>query len=80
MHRCFAVTKESRYFAMVPPTTNPGDLLCILQGGETPYVLRVDPKNEEKRVFVGEAYVQGLMEDASGLFETGVELGMFRLG
>jgi hypothetical protein len=80
VHRCFAVTKESRYFAMVPPTTKTGDILCVLQGGETPYVLRLDPKGAEKRLFVGEAYVPGLMEDSSGLFGTaGVELQTFRL-
>ncbi|KAK3898412.1 heterokaryon incompatibility protein-domain-containing protein [Staphylotrichum tortipilum] len=79
VHRCFAVTKESRYFAMVPPTTKTGDILCILKGGETPYVLRVDPKAADKRLFVGEAYVPGLMKDASGLFGPGMELGTFRL-
>ncbi|KAK4033438.1 heterokaryon incompatibility protein-domain-containing protein [Parachaetomium inaequale] len=79
VHRCFAVTKESRYFAMVPPTTKTGDILCVLQGGETPYVLRLDPKGAKKRLFIGEAYVPGLMEDASGLFGTGMELETFRL-
>jgi hypothetical protein len=79
VHRCFAVTEESHYFAMVPPTTKPGDLLCILRGGETPYVLRVDPKGADTRLFIGEAYVPGLMEDASGLFGTGMELETFRL-
>jgi hypothetical protein len=78
-HRCFAVTKDSRYFAMVPPTTQPGDILCLLQGGETPYVLRLDPRGGGKRLFVGEAYVPGLMEDVSGLFGTGIELDTFRL-
>ncbi|KAJ4289278.1 hypothetical protein N0V88_007029 [Collariella sp. IMI 366227] len=79
VHRCFALTKESRYFAMVPPTTKPGDVICILQGGETPYVLRPDSEGSDKRLFIGEAYILGLMEDASGLFETGVELQTFRL-
>ncbi|KAG7290933.1 hypothetical protein NEMBOFW57_000938 [Staphylotrichum longicolle] len=79
VHRCFAVTKEPRYFAMVPPTTKPGDLLCVLQGGETPYVLRLDPKGADKRLFIGEAYVPGLMEDRSGLFGAGIELKTFRL-
>jgi hypothetical protein len=79
VHRCFVVTKESRYFAMVPPTTKTGDILCILQGGETPYVLRLDPKGADKQLFIGEAYVPGLMEDASGLFGTGIELETFRL-
>jgi hypothetical protein len=73
---------------MVPPTARAGDLLCILRGGETPYVLRrVDSRGAaaaaEKRegfVFVGEAYVAGLMEDASGLFEAGgAEFETFRL-
>ncbi|EAQ85227.1 hypothetical protein CHGG_09241 [Chaetomium globosum CBS 148.51] len=79
VHRCFAVTEESRYFAMMPPTAKAGDLLCILQGGETPYVLRLDPKRDDTRLFVGEAYVPGLMEDASGLFETGMDMETFRL-
>lgn len=79
VHRCFAVTEESRYFAMVPPTTKAGDLLCILRGGETPYVLRSDPKRDDTWLFVGEAYVPGLMEDASGLFETGIEMETFKL-
>ncbi|KAK1753129.1 hypothetical protein QBC47DRAFT_387844, partial [Echria macrotheca] len=79
VHRCFAVTKQGRYFAMVPPTAKAGDMLCILQGGETPYVLRLDPKGGDRRVFVGEAYAPGLMEDASGLFSSGVEMGKFRL-
>ena len=80
VHRCFAVTKDSRYFATVPPTTKPGDLLCILRGGETPYVLRIDPKGgADRRLFVGEAYVPGLMEDAAGLFGTGMGFETFRL-
>jgi len=80
-HRCFAVTREARYLAMVPPTAKVGDMVCILQGGETPYVLRVADrsKGDERRVFVGEAYVPGLMDDASGLFGRGVELGTLRL-
>lgn len=80
VHRCFAVTREARYLAVVPPTAKVGDMVCILQGGETPYVLRVDKsKGDERRVFVGEAYVPGLMDDASGLFGRGVELGTLRL-
>lgn len=79
VHRCFAVTKEARYLAVVPPTARVGDVICILQGGETPYVLRVDPKGDDRRIFVGEAYVPGLMDDASGLFGRGVELGTLRL-
>ncbi|KAM7205856.1 heterokaryon incompatibility protein 6, OR allele [Rhypophila sp. PSN 637] len=71
--RRFGVTQESGYFALLPPGTKPGDLLCLLSGGETPYVLREKegPKDgrddmgkatARKYMFIGETYVPGLME------------------
>lgn len=44
---------------MAPPSAIKGDLLCILFGGETPYVLR--PSSSEGYQLVGEAYAHRLM-------------------
>ncbi|KAK4451182.1 heterokaryon incompatibility protein-domain-containing protein [Podospora aff. communis PSN243] len=55
VHRCFAVTKEKGYFALVPPTAESGDILCLLTGGETPYVLRPHAQDPGVYSFVGEA-------------------------
>ncbi|KAK0740136.1 heterokaryon incompatibility protein-domain-containing protein [Schizothecium vesticola] len=79
VHRCFAVSKELGFFALVPPTTKTGDVLCVLLGGETPYVLRSDPKDANRYLFVGEAYVPGLMEDSVGLLASGSEFKRLRI-
>jgi hypothetical protein len=42
-----------------PPAMNPGDLVCILQGSETPIILRRQGKFYR---LVGAAYVSGIME------------------
>ncbi|KAJ4415948.1 hypothetical protein N0V82_007070 [Gnomoniopsis sp. IMI 355080] len=57
--RKFAITSLG-HFAMVPSMAVKGDLLCILFGGETPYVLRKssDPARHQ---LVGETYTYGLM-------------------
>lgn len=56
------------YFAMAPPTARPGDALVLLAGGETPYVLRpvTAEAKKDRWVFVGEAYVPGLMGAVEG--------------
>ncbi|KAM7189429.1 heterokaryon incompatibility protein 6, OR allele [Naviculisporaceae sp. PSN 640] len=78
--RRFGITKESRYFALLPPGTKPGDLLCLLRGGETPYVLRDrESTNTENRgadtakkyLFIGEAYVPGLMDKSEPVDDPG---------
>jgi hypothetical protein len=67
--RRFAVTKKG-YMAMIPPHSEVGDLICILLGGQTPFILRYDPDNGDSDntmgnrgtyQLVGEAYVHGLM-------------------
>jgi len=76
--RRVGVTRDSGYLLLLPPTAKLGDLLVLLRGGETPYVLREqDPKlqpednGEEKGkggdggskyMFIGETYVPGLMD------------------
>lgn len=56
--RRFCTTSKGR-LAFVPPIAQAGDLICILYGGEVPYVLR--PQGSESYVVVGECYVSGIM-------------------
>lgn len=61
--RKFAVTANG-LFAMVPPNTSIGDVVCLLYGAETPFLLRRKPCHEEQDVYelVGECYVHGIMQ------------------
>lgn len=72
--RTLVITKQG-YIAMAPPTTVVGDQLCILFGGETPYVLRHYPTKKNISTtyrFLGEAYVPGLMDgEAISELQTG---------
>jgi hypothetical protein len=45
-------------YGMGPQCMQPGDIVVVLYGGNTPYVLR--PKGEDY-LFMGEAYVDELM-------------------
>ncbi|KAL2195290.1 heterokaryon incompatibility protein-domain-containing protein [Corynascus similis CBS 632.67] len=78
VQRCFGVTREKGYFALVPPTAKVGDVVVLLVGGETPFVLRQN-RQSETWSFVGEAYVTGLMEDKGGMLGVGAEVRRFRL-
>jgi hypothetical protein len=52
------------YVGIGPALLQAGDMVCILSGGATPFVLRQDShSNPSKRRFqlVGEAYVHGIM-------------------
>jgi len=75
-HHSFSIT-EKGYMALVPDTTRPGDILCALYGGCTPFVLRpvqgpiksntqgaIQALNEEKDLMelVGPAYAYGFMD------------------
>jgi hypothetical protein len=53
----FITTKG--YIGLGPGTMYPGDLVCILFGGITPFILRA---NGDHYALVGEAYVHGLMD------------------
>lgn len=61
-NRRFFVT-EKGYFGLGSPTTQEGDEVWILSGGNTPYILRqTDGPSSRNRIFVGEAYVHGIMQ------------------
>jgi hypothetical protein len=55
-YRQFAVTKKG-FLTVGPQAMQPGDLICLLHGGELPYILR---PAQEKYHFLGECYVHDL--------------------
>ncbi|KAI0871315.1 heterokaryon incompatibility protein-domain-containing protein [Hypoxylon argillaceum] len=55
----FCVTEHSR-FGQIPLTSRPGDCICVLVGGEMPFVVR--PTECGTYTLVGECYVDGIMD------------------
>lgn len=56
--RYFCRTEKTR-FGWVPRSAKEGDLICVFDGGATPYVIR---RTEEGRhLLLGDCYIQGLM-------------------
>jgi hypothetical protein len=61
--RRFFTTKNG-FIGLTSPGTRPRDLVVILLGGKTPFIIRDDSKGEEGQTIfklVGEAYIDGLM-------------------
>lgn len=56
--RVFCVT-ESRRLGWVRKGVKPGDLICIVHGGEVPYILRPRPKGGFQ--LLGDCYFYGIM-------------------
>lgn len=68
LERSRMVVSAKGYIGIAPAGTKVGDHICVLHGGEMPFILRersADDKSEltvgEDFVLVGEAYVHGLM-------------------
>ncbi|KAK0118338.1 hypothetical protein ONS95_012628 [Cadophora gregata] len=59
----FCIT-DSKHFSMIPISSEPGDVLVVLDGAKVPIVLRPLPDEVtlEKFQVVGGAYVHGLMD------------------
>ncbi|KAH7014782.1 heterokaryon incompatibility protein-domain-containing protein [Ilyonectria destructans] len=55
----FCVTKNGR-FGQLPVTSQPGDSICVLVGGEVPFVIR--PTGRGTYTLVGECYIDGVMD------------------
>ncbi|KAH6711009.1 heterokaryon incompatibility protein-domain-containing protein [Leptodontidium sp. MPI-SDFR-AT-0119] len=71
-HRRFFVTKKG-YMGLGPQGILPWDTVCVLFGGDTPYVLR---KKEGCWQFIGECYVHGIMKgEAVRVLKDGVDEG-----
>lgn len=56
----FCTTKK-RYVGIAPPQAEPGDLICVLNGGAVPFVLRRTDLTDGLYTFIGECYVHGIM-------------------
>ncbi|KAG0649579.1 Heterokaryon incompatibility [Hyphodiscus hymeniophilus] len=59
-NRRFCVSRKG-FMGMVPPGTREGDLVAILAGAKTPYVLRKEEKGEAYQL-VGECYMDEMMD------------------
>ncbi|KAF2191691.1 HET-domain-containing protein [Zopfia rhizophila CBS 207.26] len=79
--RRFCITRKG-HFCLLPPTASEGDLICVLLGGEVPYVLRcIDNQGQNFYTMVGECYVHGIMdgEVVTGALEGQDIYDIFRL-
>ncbi|RGP77958.1 hypothetical protein FLONG3_3915 [Fusarium longipes] len=59
--RKFFIT-ERGYIGRGPPSLEPGDSVCILFGGETPYIVRPRTVSSDEHLFLGQSYVHGIMD------------------
>ena len=59
--RVFCAT-EDRYLGWVPRGTAKGDLICVVHGGEVPYILRPDPEGRSHYQIIRDCYIHGIME------------------
>ncbi|KAI0471591.1 heterokaryon incompatibility protein-domain-containing protein [Xylariaceae sp. FL0804] len=68
--RRFFITKKG-YMGLCHPTARAGDLVVLLAGGKTPYVLKSKLGIKKAYYFIGECYLHGVMQgeamaDANG--------------
>ncbi|SCV47005.1 related to HET-6OR heterokaryon incompatibility protein (het-6OR allele) [Fusarium fujikuroi] len=59
--RNFFIT-EKGYIGTGPRSLKPGDSVCILFGGDTPYIVRPRSSTSDEDLFLGNAYVHGIMD------------------
>ncbi len=65
--RSIFMTKDKKYIGLCPQECRPRDYICILLGGNVPYIMRPrvssigDEGTNAKWDFMGECYVQGIM-------------------
>jgi Heterokaryon incompatibility protein (HET) len=60
----FCVT-GNKYIGIVPPGTQPGDVICILFGADAPFVIREIPRAGsmwKSYSLVGDCYIHGIMD------------------
>ncbi|KAJ4321906.1 hypothetical protein N0V84_005072 [Fusarium piperis] len=56
------VRTKTGLIGTAPWDVQEGDFICVLYGGQTPFVLRGDDKCPGKFRFVGDCYIHGIME------------------
>jgi len=59
LYRSFATTQKG-YLALVPRKATPGKSVCVLRGGNVPFIL--NRRQDGYFELVGEAYVHGVMD------------------
>ncbi|KAF2185843.1 hypothetical protein K469DRAFT_518658, partial [Zopfia rhizophila CBS 207.26] len=57
--RCFFTT-EKGFMGVGPSVAREGDLICVLFGGEVPYILRSIENGHYK--MIGQCYTHGIMD------------------
>ncbi|KAL2279732.1 hypothetical protein FJTKL_13124 [Diaporthe vaccinii] len=63
--KCFSTTMRRGLYVLAPNAVKEGDVLCVLFGGATPYILR---RHGSSWLLVGECFVHGMM------FGEGIEM------
>jgi hypothetical protein len=58
LERTFIITRKG-YFGIAAPGTRKDDLVCVLRGGNAPFILRSENRNLYN--LLGDAYVHGIM-------------------
>jgi len=76
MRRSFIVT-ERGYYGLGSCYPRPLDLVCVLRGGDVPFVLR--PRLDEYYEWVGEAYLHGIMDGSFVRSATRQQLRQFKI-
>lgn len=76
LHRSFVVT-ERGYLGLGRNSMQPGDVVCVLRGGNVPFILR--KKGDRYYELVGEAYVHGIMDGSFVRKSRKEELKEFRI-
>lgn len=74
--RLFATDKK--YIGLAPASTQIGDLICVLPGGHTPFLLRPSEEYPGRYKLVGELYVHGIMH-GEALQQNGLDMQEFIL-
>ncbi|KAF2656777.1 hypothetical protein K491DRAFT_715009 [Lophiostoma macrostomum CBS 122681] len=65
IHRSAFMTKSGK-LGLGPGAIRKGDLLVVLWGGQVPYILRRGTEGENWYHFIGECYIEGLMNGEVG--------------
>ena len=76
LYRSFIVT-ERGYLGLGRNSTQPDDVVCVLRGGNVPFILR--KKGDGYYELVGEAYVHGIMDGSFVRKSRKEELKEFRI-
>ncbi|KAH9484582.1 Heterokaryon incompatibility protein 6, OR allele [Psilocybe cubensis] len=75
--RSFIIT-ERGFLGMAPDNSKPGDVVCIFQGGEVPFVLR--PRENNQWELIGECYLHGIMEGTAVKRAHPKDVRLFHIG